>query len=134
MYDRCLTVFVSMIVLAPVLAKAAEPATAMGPAVGADKKLIKWGADTPVSSWLRDNAAAMEAMWPFDGVVIRGDIAIGGRRAPQHGHHRLPPLQAFTQMRADEARGPGDQTSLRAQTSKTHSVEVFRRSRGWCGP
>ena len=83
MYYRCLTVLVSMIVLAPVLAKAAEPATAMGPAVGADKKLIKWGADTPVSSWLRDNAAAMEAMWPFDGVVIRGDIAIGGRRAPQ---------------------------------------------------
>ena len=34
MYDRCLTVFVSMIVLAPVLAKAAEPATVMGPAVG----------------------------------------------------------------------------------------------------
>ena len=85
MYYRCLTLLVSMIVLAPVLAKAAEPATVMGPAVGADKKLIKWGADTPVSSWLRDNAAAMEAMWPFDGVVIRGDIAIGGRRAPQHG-------------------------------------------------
>ena len=46
MYYRCLTVLVSMIVLAPVLAKAAEPATAChstGAQLGPPQAAAKWG-------------------------------------------------------------------------------------------
>ena len=56
----------------------------LGPAVGADKKLIKWGLDAPNSAYVREHIREMEK-WPFDGFCINADIMVEGQRQWVHG-------------------------------------------------
>ena len=53
---------------------------AMGPAIGPEKKLIKWGLDAPTSAYVRKHILAME-QWPLDGICISADIRKNGRAA-----------------------------------------------------
>ena len=56
----------------------------MGPRIGSDKKLIKWGMDTPDSTEYRTRLKEFES-WPFDGYVISADAKIDGKKAWLHG-------------------------------------------------
>jgi hypothetical protein len=53
----------------------------LGPAIGPEKKLIKWGLDSPHSDYVRKNIREMET-WPFDGICIDADLRRDGRAAP----------------------------------------------------
>jgi len=55
-----------------------------GPRIGPDRKLIKWGMDTPDSEEWRTRPAEFES-WPFDGYVISADARIDGKKAWLHG-------------------------------------------------
>ncbi|MFH0963761.1 MAG: hypothetical protein V2A58_07085 [Planctomycetota bacterium] len=56
----------------------------MGRGIGPEKKLVKWGVDTPNSAYVREHAQEMEE-WPFDGIVINADIELDGQRQWLHG-------------------------------------------------
>jgi hypothetical protein len=53
----------------------------LGPAIGPEKKLIKWGLDSPHSDYVRKNIREMEK-WPLDGICIDADLRRDGRAAP----------------------------------------------------
>ncbi len=77
---------VRTLVLAMLMALAAGCCAApkMGPLIGPEKKLIKWGMDTPDSTEWRERLAEFES-WPFDGYVISADARIDGKKAWLHG-------------------------------------------------
>jgi hypothetical protein len=58
-----------------------SPTAKLGPAIGSEKKLIKWGLDSPNSAYVRKNIVEMEK-WPFDGICIDADLHRDGRSAP----------------------------------------------------
>lgn len=64
----------------PAKAKAAPAKAVWGPAIGPDKKLIKWGQDSPTSAYLRKNIREMEK-WNFDGICIDPDLRRDGKTA-----------------------------------------------------
>ena len=86
--ERCpgaaLQAVVFLCLAAATLSCAALDPPVMGPAIGPDKKLIKWGADTPNSAYVREHARDME-QWPFDGIVIHADVMVEGQRQWLHG-------------------------------------------------
>ena len=62
----------------------AARAQEMGPAIGPDKKLIKWGIDAPNSAYVREHVKEMEK-WAFDGFCINADIMVEAQRMWLHG-------------------------------------------------
>jgi hypothetical protein len=67
-----------------VLAVTCGAAPQLGPRIGREKKLIKWGMDTPDSEEYRTRLKEFES-WPFDGYVINADARIDGKKAWLHG-------------------------------------------------
>ena len=53
---------------------------AMGPAIGADKKLIKWGVDAPSCEEYRDQIEQIKQL-PFDGWVVHATVHVNGGTA-----------------------------------------------------
>lgn len=105
----------------------AAPAT--GPRIGSDKKLIKWGMDTPDSEEWRTRLAEFES-WPFDGYVISADARIDGKKAWLHGE--MSSIYPFTydhfkhmvaDFRAAESKKITD-NFLRVATAADHLVFV----------
>lgn len=58
----------------------AEEVSQMGPSISSDKKLIKWGLDAPISSYVLQHIHEME-QWHFDGICIEPDIRRDGKIA-----------------------------------------------------
>lgn len=52
----------------------------MGPAIGAEKKLLKWGVDAPSCEEYRDRIEELERL-PFDGWVVHATVRINGGTA-----------------------------------------------------
>ena len=75
---------VLLLALLPGGADARADEAGMGPAIGPEKKLIKWGVDAPSCGEYRDRLKELERL-PFDGWVVHATVRINGGTAIVQG-------------------------------------------------